>query len=132
MEDAIARRRVVRLLDPVRLRERAADARLPLVVFAAREDEVIVGDCRLARIDGVASGDLVEGVDGERRGAVGRRQQIGVDAQRRARSAAWLRCGPRREEVAGPAVEAGELGSIVGGVREDEQRRGEPRGSRPP
>ena len=36
-------------------------------------------------IDRVAAGDLVEGVDREGRGAVRRRQQVGVDAQRRAR-----------------------------------------------
>ncbi len=66
------------------LRELAADARLLVVVFLAGEDEVVVGDRGLARVDGVAAGDLVEGVDGERRGAVGGRQQVGVDAQRRA------------------------------------------------
>ena len=60
-------------------------ARLLVVVFLAGEDEVIVGDRGLARQDRVAAGDLVEGVDRERRGAVGRRQQVGVDAQRRAR-----------------------------------------------
>ena len=84
MEDAVARRRVVRLLDAVQPRELAADRRLLVVGVAAGEDEVIVGDRRLARIDRVAAGDLVEGVDRERRGAVGGRQQVGVDAQRRA------------------------------------------------
>ena len=53
-------------------------------IALAGEDEVIVGDRRLPRIDGVAAGDLVERVDRERRGAVGRRQQVGIDAQRRA------------------------------------------------
>ena len=46
---------------------------------------MIVGDGRLAREDRVAAGDLVEGVDRKRRGAVRGRQQVGVDAQRRAR-----------------------------------------------
>ena len=63
----------------------AADAGLLVVGLDAGEDEVIVGDRRLARIDRVAAGDLVEGVDRKRRGAVGGRQQVGVDAQRRAR-----------------------------------------------
>ena len=63
----------------------AADGRLLVVVFFAGEDEVIVGDRRLARKDRVAAGDLVEGVDRKRRRAVGRRQQVGIDAQRRAR-----------------------------------------------
>ena len=85
MEDAVAGRRVVRLLDAVMRRELAADRRLLLVVVLAGEDEVIVGDRRLPRVDRVAAGDLVEGVDRERRGAVGGRQQIRVDAQRRAR-----------------------------------------------
>ena len=70
---------------PCSARELAADRRLLVVVVLAGEDEVIVGDRRLARKDRVAAGDLVEGVDRERRGAVRRRQQVGVDAQRRAR-----------------------------------------------
>ena len=57
---------------------------LPLVGLLAGEDEVVVGDRDLARVDRVAAGDLVEGVDRERRRAVGGRQQVGVDAQRRA------------------------------------------------
>ena len=70
---------------PCSARELAADRRLLVVGVDAGEDEVIVGDGRLPRIDRVAAGDLVEGVDRERRGAVGGRQQVGVDAQRRAR-----------------------------------------------
>ena len=81
VEDAVARRRVVRLLDAVEPRELPADRRLLVVVVFAGEDEVIVGDRRLARQDRVPAGDLVEGVNRERRGAVGGRQQIGVDAQ---------------------------------------------------
>ena len=84
MEDAVAGRRVVRLLDAVLRRE--LRGRSPVCLSSsslAGEDEVIVGDRRLPRIDRVAAGDLVEGVDRERRGAVRRRQQIGVDAQRR-------------------------------------------------
>ena len=87
VEDAVARRRVVRLLDAVqRARTRG---RSPVCLSSsslAGEDEVIVGDRRLPRIDRVAAGDLVEGVDRKRRGAVRRRQQVGVDAQRRARA----------------------------------------------
>ena len=79
MKDAVAGRRVVRLLEAVAARERAADARLLLVVVAPGEDEVIVGDGGLPRVDRVAAGDLVEGVNRKRRGAVGRRQQIRVD-----------------------------------------------------
>jgi hypothetical protein len=45
---------------------------------------VIVGDRRLPRIDRPAR-DLVEGMDGEGRGAVGRRQEIGIYAKRVAR-----------------------------------------------
>ena len=82
VKDAVAGRGVVRLLQPVPLGERAADRRLLLVLGLAGEDEVIVGDRRLARIDEVAAGDLVERVDRERRRAVGGRQQIRVDAQR--------------------------------------------------
>ena len=84
VKDAVARRRVVRLLDAVQARELAADRRLLVVVVLAGEDEVIVGDRGLARIDRVAAGDLVERVDRKRRGAVRGRQQIGIDAQRRA------------------------------------------------
>ena len=70
---------------PCSARELPADRGLLVVVCLAGEDEVIVGDGRLPRIDRVAAGDLVEGVDRKRRGAVRGRQQIGVDAQRRAR-----------------------------------------------
>ena len=52
------------------LRKGAADARLLLIVFAAREDEVVVGDGRLSRIDRVAASDLIERVNGERRSSV--------------------------------------------------------------
>ena len=53
VKDAVAGRRVVRRLQSLLARERPADARLLLVVFAAGEDEVIVGDRRLPRIDRV-------------------------------------------------------------------------------
>ena len=96
VEDAVAGRRVVRLLDAVQPRELAADARLLVVGVDAGEDEVIVGDRRLARIDGAAAGDLVERVNRERRRAVRRRQQIGVDAQRRARLQIPRRSDPCR------------------------------------
>ena len=51
MKDAVARRRVVRLLDVVQARELAADAGLLVVGVEAGEDEVIVGDGGLPRID---------------------------------------------------------------------------------
>ena len=85
MEDAVAWRRVIRPLDPMLARELATDPGLLVVVRLAGEDEMIVGDRRLPRIDGAAAGDLIERVNRKRRGAVGRRQQIGVDAERRAR-----------------------------------------------
>ena len=70
MENAVARRRVIRLLDAVQPREFAADGGLLVVIPLAREDEVIVGDRRLPRKDRVAAGNLIEGVNGKRRGAV--------------------------------------------------------------
>ena len=82
VKDPVARRGVVRRLQSLLARERAADARLLLVVVASGEDEVIVGDRRLPRADDVTAGDLVEGVDRKRRRAVRRREQVGVDAQR--------------------------------------------------
>ena len=51
VEDAVAGRGVVRLLDAVHARELAADAGLLVVGVAAGEDEVVVGDRRLPRID---------------------------------------------------------------------------------
>src|SRR5207245_4956301 len=63
VKNPVARRRVERLLDAVQLCKRAADRRLLLVVFLAREDEVIVGDRGLARIDRIAAWDLVERVN---------------------------------------------------------------------
>ena len=51
VEDAVARRRVVRLLDAVQARELAADRGLPVVDLLAGEDEVVVGDRGLPRID---------------------------------------------------------------------------------
>jgi hypothetical protein len=74
VENAVARRRVIRLHQPVYTREFPADARLLVVVGLAREDEVIVGDCSLARIDRAAARDLVERMNRERRRAIGRRQ----------------------------------------------------------
>ena len=82
VEDAVARRRVVRRRQLLRARKRAPDRGLPVVVFAAGEDEVIVGDGRLARVDRVAAGDLIERVNRKRRGAVRCRQQIRVHPQR--------------------------------------------------
>jgi hypothetical protein len=58
---------------------------LLVVGLDAGENEVIVGNRRLTREDRVAPGDLVERVDREWRRPVRRRQQIGVDAERRAR-----------------------------------------------
>ena len=49
MEDAVAGRRVVRLLDAVDAGELAADRGLLVVGVDAGEHEVIVGDRRLAR-----------------------------------------------------------------------------------
>ena len=82
MKDAVARRGVVRLPDAVQPRELAADGGLLVIILLAREDEVIVGDGRLPRKDRVAAGNLVEGMDRERRGAVRGGQQIRIDAQR--------------------------------------------------
>src|SRR5262249_15111138 len=79
------RRRVVRLLDAVTPGERAADRRLLVVVVPPGEDEVIVGDRRLAREDRLTARDLIERVDGKRRRAVGGGQEICVDAERGAR-----------------------------------------------
>ena len=96
MEDAVARRRVIRLPDPVQPRELTPDPGLLVVVGPAGEDEVIVGDRRLAGIDEAAAGDLIEGVNGEGRGAVRRRQQVGVDAERRAGLDLGVRVDPMR------------------------------------
>jgi hypothetical protein len=49
------------------------------------EHEVVVRDRGLPRIDLVSAGDLVEGVDGEGRGAVGGGKEIRVDLKGRAR-----------------------------------------------
>ena len=84
MEDAVARGGVVRLLQPLLSRKLPTDARLLVVDRVAGEDEVVVGNRRLARMDR-AAGNLVEGVDGKRRRAVRRRQQVGIHAERRAR-----------------------------------------------
>ena len=54
MEDAVARRGVVRLADLMLLRELAADLRLLVVVLLAGEDEVIVGHRRLPREDRIS------------------------------------------------------------------------------
>ena len=70
VEDPVARRRVVRRRYPVPLRELTPDAGLLVVGLAMVEDEMVVGDRDLARTNGVAAGDLVEGVDGERCGPV--------------------------------------------------------------
>jgi len=55
VKDAVARRGVVRLLDAVQLGEAGADRGLLVVVGPSGEDEVIVRDGRLARIDRVAA-----------------------------------------------------------------------------
>ena len=81
VKDAVARRRVVRLLEPLqpsRTRGRCSSACSSS--SRAGEDEMVVGDRRLPRVDRVAAGDLVERVNRKRRGAVGGRKQIGVDA----------------------------------------------------
>src|SRR2546427_944047 len=84
VEDAVARRRVVRPAHPVEVRELLADRGLLVGVLLLVEHEVVVRDRGLSRIDRVAAGDLVERVDGERRGPVGRGEQVRVHAQRRA------------------------------------------------
>ena len=84
VENAVARRRVVRLLDSVPPRELPADRRLLLVGLLAGEDEMVVGDRRLPRKDRRASRDLVEGVDGEGRRPVGGGQEVREDPDRRA------------------------------------------------
>jgi hypothetical protein len=80
VKDAVAGRGVERLLERVLFRERAPDARLLLVGLGAGKYEVVVRNGRLAREHG-ATRDLVEGVDGEGRGPVGRGQEVGVHAQ---------------------------------------------------
>src|SRR6266536_3878497 len=84
VEDPVARRRVVRLLDPVPPRELTADRRLSLIGFLARKHEVVVCDRRLARENRVPAGDLVERVNRKRRGTVGSREKVRVNPQRRA------------------------------------------------
>ena len=85
MKDAVAGRCVERLLETLPPRELAADLRLAVVDRFAGEDEMVVRDGGLARIDRVAAGDLLERVDRERRRAVGGRQQIRQHPQRRSR-----------------------------------------------
>src|SRR5437867_1027326 len=84
VEDSIARRRVMRPLDAVPLRELAANTGLLVVGLPMVEDEVVVRDRDLARPDRVAAGDRVEGVDREGRGPIGGGQEVGVHAQGRA------------------------------------------------
>ena len=85
MKDAVARCGVTGFADGVLARELPRDRRLPLVRLLAGEHEMVAGDRGLPGLDGVAAGDLIEGVDGERRRAVGGRQQVGPEAQRRSR-----------------------------------------------
>ncbi len=85
MKNAVTGRGVVRPLDVVQPRKLAADCGLLVVVFLLGEDEVVVGDRRLPWNDRPSASDLVERMDGERRRAVRRRQQIGVYTQRGAR-----------------------------------------------
>ena len=85
VEDAVARGRVVRPLDVMLRRELASDAGLLVVVRFPREDEVIVCDRRLPRIDRAPARDLIERVNGKWRGSVRRRQQVRIHAQRRTR-----------------------------------------------
>ena len=99
VEDAVARRRVIRPLEAVQAGERAADGGLLVVGLDAGEDEVIVGDGCLAREDRASAGDLVERVDRKRRGAVRGRKQVGVDAQRHTRAKLGRRADPCRRDA---------------------------------
>src|SRR5262249_17396825 len=80
---------VVGLLDLVLGREGAADRGLLFVGIHSGEDEMVVRDGDLSRPDYVAARDLFEGVDGERRRAVARGEQVGVHAQ----SGSWSHLG---------------------------------------
>ena len=71
VEDPIARRRVVGLVNLVQRRKIPPDPGLLVVGVSSRKHEVVVCDGGLPRIDRVATGDLIEGVDRKRRGAVG-------------------------------------------------------------
>ena len=84
VEDAVAGIGVVGLLQSVNAGELAADRGLAVVILAAREHEVVVGDRGLAGMDRLSAGDLVERVDREGRGPVGGGQQVRVHAQGRA------------------------------------------------
>jgi hypothetical protein len=68
VEDPVARRRVPGLADLVLGGEGAADRGLVIVLDLPREDEVVVGDRGLARVDRAPARDQVEGVDREGRG----------------------------------------------------------------
>src|SRR2546430_11763991 len=78
-KDAVTGRRVVRLADAVQFGKFAPNRRLLVVGISAGEDEVIIGDRRLAGKDRGAAGDLVESVDRKRRPAVGFRKAIATD-----------------------------------------------------
>ena len=141
MEDAVAGRGVVRLLHAAACRRTRGRSSVCLSsIGAAGEDEVIVGDRRLARIDRVAAGDLVERVDRERRRAVGRGQQIGVDPQRRpgleldASSALSTRCAQMicSVVVMPPRRRAGPAQSIDGAVSTDFRNSRRPTAKIPP
>ena len=80
MKDAVAGCRVVRRLQAVLSRERLPDGRLPLVIGTAGKHKMIVGNGGLPRVDAIAAGNLIERVNGERRGSVGGGQQISVHA----------------------------------------------------
>src|SRR5687768_18136320 len=82
MEDAVARRGVVRLLDAMELGKLPPYRGLLVVVFFSGEDEVIVGDGGLPRKDRTAARDLIEGVNRKWCGAVGCGEQVGIHAQR--------------------------------------------------
>src|SRR5207237_4243615 len=64
----------------------ATNRRLLVVGIPAGEDEVVIGDRRLPWKDRVATGDLIERVDGKGRRAVGGGEEIAPDPERTARS----------------------------------------------
>ena len=70
VKDPIARRGVIRLVDLVQRGKVPPDPGLLVVGVSPRKHEMIVRDSSLPRIDRVATGDLVEGMDGEGRRAV--------------------------------------------------------------
>ena len=95
----------------MKARELSSDRRLLVIVGLPGEDEMVVRDGRLPRKDRVAAGDLIERVNGERRRAVRRRQQIRVDAQR----GAWPDLGGLIDAVSpGNLLGGGQTASLFG------------------